>query len=53
MTNTTTKSLPSRNEVQEELTWRLEDIFANDEAWDKEYKEVKELLPSAEQFKGN
>ncbi|NYV67768.1 oligoendopeptidase F [Bacillus sp. Gen3] len=52
MTNTTTKSLPSRNEVQEELTWRLEDIFANDEAWDKEYKEVKELLPSAEQFKG-
>lgn len=52
MTNTTTKSLPSRNEVQEELTWRLEDIFANDEAWDKEYKEVKELLPSVEQFKG-
>ncbi|GIN37894.1 oligoendopeptidase F [Heyndrickxia oleronia] len=52
MTNTTTKSLPSRNEVQEELTWRLEDIFASDEAWDKEYKEVKELLPSAEQFKG-
>lgn len=52
MTNTTTKSLPSRNEVQEELTWRLEDIFASDEAWDKEYKEVKELLPSAEKFKG-
>ncbi|MCM3238017.1 oligoendopeptidase F [Heyndrickxia oleronia] len=52
MTNTTTKSLPSRNEVQEELTWRLEDIFASDEAWDKEYKEVKELLPSAERFKG-
>ena len=52
MTNTTTKSLPSRNEVQEELTWRLEDIFASDEAWDKEYKEVKGLLPSAEKFKG-
>jgi oligoendopeptidase F len=46
------KALPARKEVPEELTWRLEDIFANDEAWDKEYKEVSELIPDAKQYQG-
>ncbi|MEK5522363.1 oligoendopeptidase F [Heyndrickxia sporothermodurans] len=49
---TSTKSLPNRNEVAEELTWRLEDIFASDDLWAKEYKDVKTLLPKADQFKG-
>ncbi|MCM3663054.1 oligoendopeptidase F [Mesobacillus subterraneus] len=46
------KKLPGRNEVATEDTWRLEDIFANDEAWEKEFNEVKGLLPGVQEFQG-
>lgn len=49
---TAVKKLPSRSEIAVDDTWRLEDIFPNDEAWEKEYKEVKELIPGASEFKG-
>ena len=29
-----------RNEVKQEYKWKLEDIFATDEAWEKEFKET-------------
>ncbi len=41
-----------RNEVPEELTWRLEDIFANDAQWEEEYKEVAEIAKKAPSYKG-
>ncbi|HZG71200.1 MAG TPA: oligoendopeptidase F [Chondromyces sp.] len=47
-----TKQLPPRQEVSEELTWRLEDIFASDEEWEKEFKAVKELASKASSFQG-
>ncbi|PAQ14379.1 oligoendopeptidase F [Bacillaceae bacterium SAOS 7] len=50
--NQAAKQLPLRSEVLEELTWKLEDIFANDEAWEKEYAEVKELSNKAQSFQG-
>ncbi|RWR05556.1 oligoendopeptidase F [Siminovitchia fortis] len=46
------KTLPSRSEVKEELTWRLEDIFQTDEEWEKEYSSIQEMIPEGEQFKG-
>ena len=46
------KKLPARSEVPVEDTWRLEDIFTNDEAWEKEFQAVKELLPAVQQFQG-
>ncbi|MFD1735331.1 oligoendopeptidase F [Bacillus salitolerans] len=46
------KSLPSRSEVAVEDTWRLEDIFATDKDWENEFKEVKALIPKAEEFQG-
>jgi len=53
MTNeTTVKTLPTRNEVPVEDTWRLEDIFASDEQWDTEYNAIKEMLPKANEYKG-
>lgn len=54
MTNETAarKSLPGRKDVPEELTWRLEDIFPTDEAWEQEYQEVKELTKEAPKYKG-
>ena len=50
--NTNVKTLPSRSEVSEELTWRLEDIFQTDEEWEKEYSSIQETIPEGEQFKG-
>jgi oligoendopeptidase F len=49
----TVKKLPLRSEVATEDTWRLEDIFASDEAWDVEYNEVKGMLPDVQKFQGN
>ncbi|GIN74093.1 oligoendopeptidase F [Bacillus sp. J14TS2] len=49
---TTIKSLPQRSEITEEMTWRLEDIFPTDEAWEKEYEEIKTLVKQAGQYKG-
>ncbi|MCA1056732.1 oligoendopeptidase F [Rossellomorea aquimaris] len=50
--DTATKSLPQRSEVEETLTWRLEDIFESDQAWEEEYKEIKNTIDRAEDFKG-
>jgi oligoendopeptidase F len=44
------KKLPSRDEAATENTWRLEDIFASDDAWEKEFNEVKTLLPSVQEY---
>jgi len=46
------KKLPARNEVATENTWKLEDIFANDEAWEQEFNEVKGLLPGVQEYQG-
>ncbi|WP_421384202.1 oligoendopeptidase F [Bacillus salacetis] len=49
---TAVKSLPNRKDIKEELTWRLEDIFASDDSWEKEYKEVQELIKEAGKYQG-
>ncbi|MBQ4867423.1 oligoendopeptidase F [Priestia megaterium] len=46
------KKLPNRSEIKVEDTWKLEDIFASDDAWEKEFEEVKALIPQMEKFKG-
>ncbi|MEJ9224679.1 oligoendopeptidase F [Priestia aryabhattai] len=46
------KKLPSRSEIKVEDMWKLEDIFASDDAWEKEFEEVKALIPQMEKFKG-
>lgn len=42
----------TREEVPTELTWRLEDIFASDELWEKEFEEVTALSDKAESYQG-
>ena len=44
--------LPSRSEIAVEDTWRLEDIFESDESWEKEFQEVKALIPAVKEFEG-
>lgn len=48
----TVKKLPARSEIPVEETWNLEDIFATDDDWNKEFDEVKALLPGIQAFKG-
>nr|WP_182480649.1 oligoendopeptidase F [Peribacillus asahii] len=48
----TKNTLPSRQDIAVEDTWRLEDIFASDQDWEAAYQEVKEELKKANQFQG-
>ena len=41
-----------RNDVPAEHRWQLEDLFPNQQAWDKEYQEVKEALQKVGAFQG-
>ena len=41
-----------RSEVPLEETWRLEDIFPTKEDWEKELKEVENLIGTVAVFKG-
>jgi len=52
LTTDTKNKVLTRKEVPEELTWKLEDIFVTDEAWEKEYKEVSVLAEKANTFQG-
>lgn len=49
---TDTKQLPERKDIPVEDTWRLEDIFPSDEAWEKEFKELLTELPKGNQYRG-
>ena len=44
--------LPKRNEVPEELTWDLSDIFESDEAWSEENEALRNEIPDIEAFRG-
>ena len=41
-----------RNEVKQEYKWKLEDIFATDEAWEKEFKETGAEVKKIGAYKG-
>ena len=46
------KNLPRRNEVDLKFTWAIEDLYASDELWQKEYEIVKEMFPKAMEYAG-
>lgn len=49
---TMSKKLQTRDQVAEERTWRLEDIFPTDEAWEKERAAVSEALNEFKAYQG-
>ncbi|MBU5595209.1 oligoendopeptidase F [Amphibacillus sp. MSJ-3] len=49
---TEASKLQTRDQIAEERTWRLEDIFATDEAWEEERKEIVKELEKFADFKG-
>ncbi|WP_150266784.1 oligoendopeptidase F [Paenibacillus tepidiphilus] len=46
------EQLLKRSEVPADHRWKLEDMFASQDVWDKEYSEVKELIKKAADFQG-
>lgn len=44
--------LLKRSEVPAEHSWKLEDLFADQKAWDQEYEEVSSLAKKASEFQG-
>jgi oligoendopeptidase F len=46
------KSLPTRSEIPVEETWKLEDIFPSDQEWEKEFQEIKNMIPEVKKFEG-
>lgn len=49
---TAVKKLQERKEISAEDTWRLEDIFSSDDAWEKEFQEVKGMIGKIQDFEG-
>jgi oligoendopeptidase F len=44
--------LPKRSEVEKHFTWAIEDLYASDDLWEKEYNEIKDMLPKAMEYRG-
>src|SRR5699024_5334673 len=47
-----TQTLPTREDVPEELTWKLEDIFPTDQDWGETFNELQEEIPKMSDFQG-
>lgn len=45
-------ALPDREDVPEKYRWKLEHIYASEEAWHADFKEVKRFLPDIKQYEG-
>ncbi|MDQ0111797.1 oligoendopeptidase F [Paenibacillus harenae] len=44
--------VPKRSESAPETTWKLEDIFADQAAWDSEFAEAKKLIKKVADYEG-
>lgn len=44
--------LKEREEIPERYRWKLEDIYENDDPFDKDYKKIKTMLLDVEKYKG-
>lgn len=47
-----TKRLPTRKQVRKQDTWDLATLYADDAAWDKEFRKWEKRIPKFEKFRG-
>lgn len=45
-------SLPKRSEVEKKFKWAIEDLYATDELWEKEYNELGDMLSKVAEYRG-
>ena len=41
-----------REEIGPEYKWKLEDIYADENSWEEDYKKLEEQIPALEKYKG-
>lgn len=46
------EKLLKRSEVDKKFTWAIEDLYASDDLWQKEYEQIKEMLPKVSEYQG-
>ncbi|MDR0286937.1 MAG: oligoendopeptidase F family protein, partial [Clostridiales bacterium] len=44
--------LPERSEIDDKYKWRLEDIYSNDELWERDFSKAEKMYPEMEGFHG-
>ena len=52
MTDKKNNALPKREEIDIKYKWKLEDIYANDELWEGDFKKIRLLSSDITKFKG-
>jgi oligoendopeptidase F len=52
VTTPTQNAVPKRNELPDEVKWRLEDMYPSDAKWEEDFAQVRELLPSLQSYQG-
>jgi len=45
-------SLPTRKEIPEQYKWRLEDIYATDELWERDFQQIQKMAGEVESYRG-
>lgn len=47
------KTLKTRDEIEEKYKWKISDIYSDDKDWEKDFALLKSLIPSLGKYKGN
>lgn len=50
--NTQTKEIPKRSEIDMIYKWRTEDVFCNDDEWEQNYSNLEKEIKQLDQFQG-
>jgi len=48
-----TGAIPQRGEIDPQYQWRVEDIYANQDAWEADFKRVEASIPAFDQYRGH
>ena len=48
----TSSSVPKREAIPAQYKWKLENIYATNQQWEKEFTKVKKMLPQLAQYQG-
>ncbi|HHY23546.1 MAG TPA: oligoendopeptidase F [Clostridiaceae bacterium] len=51
-TEKTNKALPKRSEIDDGFKWRLENIYPDNNEWERDYNKIKELLSEIKKLNG-
>ncbi|MGE4284310.1 MAG: oligoendopeptidase F [Clostridia bacterium] len=51
MADKNTNKLPKREEIEQQYKWKLEDIYLNNQEWEKDFIKIKNLIPQTVQYK--